>query len=708
MKKLFVVLAAVLLLAMIACSSKGGDNSTPTTYTISGTVSGAAASNVTITLSGSATGTATTDSSGNYSFTGLANGTYVVTPSITGYDFSPINISNIVVNGATVTGQNFVANLTFNGADEPSDPGGSTGTPPILSSTSTASSSVVSLFQRVQKEATVPQCVENQYTCEEACIYNTSSFSRECVYSVRNYYKQHYHIDITPIECDSSDPTNKDLCGSAYLLWDQYPPSSSDMEKIPYVKGSNSPQPDDLIVFNHIPATVHSGMKYGHVAVVVSVQGSEVTIADSNFVCANTGGVHILDMNSWATLGWYRPIVPNVTAGPTAPTNLTAVAVSPNQINLSWTDSAGDEDGFKVYSSTDNIDYTLINTLGANTVSVNTTGWAPSVTFSFDVVAYKGVNPSVAASASATTESPDNIPITALVSRLYFAVEAHNQAGNRNIAIDSNYVYFFENNYTGRGWIEKVPIGGGSISTVNQNASYPVFIAVDSNSLYWIENDFNGTGALKKIPLSGGTPTTLASGINSQYMVLDTNNIYFVNTTSSGAILEKISKSGGTPTTLATNSISIGSGIYVDSNYVYFSDSAIEKVDINGTAVSTLGAGHITGITSDGTYLYWTECSGAFCSSSTVKKMAKTGGSVTVLASGLNNPTGIATDGINVYWIEFGNPGGVKKTSINSGGTITTFSAYGGTMGIAVDGSNVYWAELYTTDIGGFIKKAPK
>ncbi len=706
MKKLFVVLAAILLLVM-ACSS--GKSDAPVTYTISGTVSGAAVSNVTITLSGSANGTATTDSSGNYSITGLANGTYTVTPSITGYDFNPINISNIVVNGANITGHNFVANITFNGVDEPSDPGGSTGTPPIISSTSTTSSSV-SLVQRVQKDATLPQCVENQLTCETtseltsqgACIYNNSTFQNECVASVRTYYKDHYHItDIQPIGCDSNDPTNQDLCHSAYLLWDQYPPPSSEMEKITYVPGENSPQPDDLIVFNH--TTLHSGMKYGHVAVVVSVQGSEVTIADSNFVCKNTGGVHILDMNSWATLGWYRPIVPNVTAGPTAPTNLTAVAVSPNQINLSWTDSAGDEDGFKVYSSTDNIDYTLINTLGANTVSVNTTGWAPSVTFSFDVVAYKGVNPSVAASASATTESSDNIPITALVSRLYFASEAHNQAGNRNIAIDSNYVYFFENNYTGRGWIRKIPIGGGSISMVNQNVSYPVFIAVDSNSLYWIENDFNGTGALKKISFSDSPITTLVSGINSQYMALDTNNIYFVNTTSSGAILEKISKSGGTPTPLATNSVSIGSGIYVDSDYVYFSDSAIKKVDVNGVAVSTLGAGHITGITSDGTYLYWTDYSGG-----TINKMAKTGGAVTVLASGLNNPTGIATDGINVYWIEFGNPGGVKKTSVNVGGAITTFSTYGGTMGIEVYGSNVYWAELYTRDIGGFIKKAPK
>lgn len=81
--------------------------STTPTYSISGTVSGAVQSGVTITLSGTSSGSILTDSNGNYSFSGVANGSYTVTASKTGYTFSPV--FSITVNGANITGQNFTA-----------------------------------------------------------------------------------------------------------------------------------------------------------------------------------------------------------------------------------------------------------------------------------------------------------------------------------------------------------------------------------------------------------------------------------------------------------------------------------------------------------------------------------------------------------------------------------------------------------------------
>jgi len=73
--------------------------------TISPTAGGGGAS---VTLSGAASTTVTAGSSGAYTFTGLANGTYAVTPSHTGYNFSPTSQS-VTVNGANVTGTNFSA-----------------------------------------------------------------------------------------------------------------------------------------------------------------------------------------------------------------------------------------------------------------------------------------------------------------------------------------------------------------------------------------------------------------------------------------------------------------------------------------------------------------------------------------------------------------------------------------------------------------------
>jgi hypothetical protein len=82
---------------------------TALTFSVSGTISPAAGgSGATVTLSGAAVATTTTDSAGNYTFTGLSNGTYAVTPSLTGYTFSP-GVQSATVNGANVTGLNFTA-----------------------------------------------------------------------------------------------------------------------------------------------------------------------------------------------------------------------------------------------------------------------------------------------------------------------------------------------------------------------------------------------------------------------------------------------------------------------------------------------------------------------------------------------------------------------------------------------------------------------
>jgi hypothetical protein len=79
-------------------------------YSISGTVTlnGSGLSGVTITLSGDSSDITTTDSSGNYIFSSVSNGTYEVTPSKSGYAFTPPNRA-VTINGADVTGVDFVA-----------------------------------------------------------------------------------------------------------------------------------------------------------------------------------------------------------------------------------------------------------------------------------------------------------------------------------------------------------------------------------------------------------------------------------------------------------------------------------------------------------------------------------------------------------------------------------------------------------------------
>ena len=81
---------------------------TAQTFSISGTISATGGSGATVALSGAAAMSTTANGAGGYSFSGLGNGTYTVTPSHQGYTFSP-NTQLATVNGSDVSGINFTA-----------------------------------------------------------------------------------------------------------------------------------------------------------------------------------------------------------------------------------------------------------------------------------------------------------------------------------------------------------------------------------------------------------------------------------------------------------------------------------------------------------------------------------------------------------------------------------------------------------------------
>lgn len=108
-------LMPVLIFALtpVLCGCAGVVSSKTTTsataYTISGNVSPSAdGAGATITLSGASAASTTANSSGSYSFTGLVNGNYALTPARSGFSFTPASQS-VTVNGASQTGINFTA-----------------------------------------------------------------------------------------------------------------------------------------------------------------------------------------------------------------------------------------------------------------------------------------------------------------------------------------------------------------------------------------------------------------------------------------------------------------------------------------------------------------------------------------------------------------------------------------------------------------------
>src|SRR5580704_8711976 len=88
-------------------SGGGGGGGQTQTYAISGTLSPtAAASGTTIILGGASSATTTPNGSGAYSFAGLVNGSYTVTPTNGSYTFSPASL-NVAVSGANAASENF-------------------------------------------------------------------------------------------------------------------------------------------------------------------------------------------------------------------------------------------------------------------------------------------------------------------------------------------------------------------------------------------------------------------------------------------------------------------------------------------------------------------------------------------------------------------------------------------------------------------------
>lgn len=93
------------IVEVLAAPAAGGS------FSVSGSATPASAAsnaNVTLTQGGSTVATASIDSTGNYTFSNIANGTYTVTPAKAGVFFSPAS-QTVNVNGAAATVQPFTA-----------------------------------------------------------------------------------------------------------------------------------------------------------------------------------------------------------------------------------------------------------------------------------------------------------------------------------------------------------------------------------------------------------------------------------------------------------------------------------------------------------------------------------------------------------------------------------------------------------------------
>jgi len=93
---------------------------------------------------------------------------------------------------------------------------------------------------------------------------------------------------------------------------------------------------------------------------------------------------------------------------PAAPTNLTAIAISSSQINLSWTDNATNETGFRIERKTTG-GFSQIATVGANVTTYSNTGLNSSTTYTYWVCAYNSAGTSAYSNVASATTLPGEV-----------------------------------------------------------------------------------------------------------------------------------------------------------------------------------------------------------------------------------------------------------------------------------------------------------
>ncbi len=225
------------------------------------------------------------------------------------------------------------------------------------------------------------------------------------------------------------------------------------------------------------------------------------------------------------------------------------------------------------------------------------------------------------------------------------------------------------------GSVVKMPIAGGTPTTLAGGQVGPVCIAVDATSVYWCDQ---GTcpsdggacnGAVMKVPLGGGAAVPLASVLRPDGIAVDSTNIYW---TDQGSTVEP----------------------YADSTA-----GTVMQMPLNGSSAVTLASGQNwpSAIAVDGTNVYWTNSGGVDGTNGAVLTVAIGGGAVTVLAPNQDVPLALGLRGGSVYWANngqdiTGSMGSIMKVA--KGGGPSVMLATGSVPGaLAVGEMDAYWTD---------------
>jgi len=180
----------------------------------------------------------------------------------------------------------------------------------------------------------------------------------------------------------------------------------------------------------------------------------------------------------------------NVNA-PAAPSGLILTVISPNQINLTWTDNSSNETGFKVYRRVGANAWVLIVTTAPNATAYQSLGLKPGKTYGYKITAYNSSGK--ANSAIVTALTPALLPIAAPTNLVVNATSATSAGFTWTDAANNELGYKVERK-TGAGgtWANAVALESGFLPPGTQ--SYSNSDLAPQTQYYYRVYAFNSAG----------------------------------------------------------------------------------------------------------------------------------------------------------------------------------------------------------------------
>jgi hypothetical protein len=262
-------------------------------------------------------------------------------------------------------------------------------------------------------------------------------------------------------------------------------------------------------------------------------------------------------------------------------------------------------------------------------------------------------------------------------------VVAH--ASTRALALDATSIYYGDSEDDG---IYALPKAGGDPVRLARHAPVAGAIALDTDTVSWIGSPGD---AVLRVPLHGGAqPTTLRDrGIFSDVATFG-GDVFIAEAVGSGGALWRVT--GTTPTATRIAGLDAAPrAIMVDATHVYvITKSGIVRTPYPKAQVETLAAGTAFGSAEmDDTSIYVVA---AADKSRVVAKLAKTGGALTPLATGVRDgPLEVLGD--EVLYLDATRP---ALRAVPKGGGPSRLVAEDGTLAgataIEADGRTIYVA----------------